>query len=93
MPGAPSRGTPRESQPNFRDGTVSGLYKGPVGTVPAESVFGENSFYRKTWGTRRGGRHVPNRSSDLVRVVGIFAPLALRAVGIRGKFVLSSPSG
>ena len=32
MPSAPSRGTPWESQVNFRDGTVSGLYKGPVGT-------------------------------------------------------------
>ena len=55
MPGAPSRGTPRESQAKFRDGTVSGLYKGPVGTGPAGSVFEENSFYRKPLDTRRGG--------------------------------------
>ena len=29
---------------------------------------------------------------DLVRVVGIVAPFGPRGVGIRGKFVLSSPS-
>ena len=60
------------------------------GTGPAGSVFGENSFYRETWGTRRGGRHVAKRSSDprvvypevkvqvrdLVRVVGIVVPFA-----------------
>ena len=45
MPGAPSSGTPRESQENFRAGT---------GTGPVGLVFGENSFYRETWGTRRG---------------------------------------
>ena len=27
----------------------------PVGTRPAGSVFGDNSFYRETWGTRREG--------------------------------------
>ena len=48
MPGAQSSGTPRESQVKFRDETVWRLYKGPVGTGPAGSVFGENSFYRKT---------------------------------------------
>ena len=42
-----SNGTPRESQANFRDGTVLGLLKGPVGTGPAGSVFWENSFYRE----------------------------------------------
>ena len=61
-----------------------------MGTWPAESVFGENSFYRETRGTRRGDRHVAKRSSDprvaypevkvqvrdLVRVVGIVAPFA-----------------
>ena len=54
-----------------------------------------------------GGRHVVKRSSDprvahpevivqvrgLVRVVVIFAPIAPRAFSIRGRFVLSSPSG
>ena len=55
MPGALSNGTPRESQTKFRDGTVWGFYKGFVGTGPRGSVFGEKSFYRKTWSTRRGG--------------------------------------
>ena len=31
---------------------------------PAESVFGENSFYRETLGTRLGGHHVAKGSSD-----------------------------
>ena len=35
-----------------------------MGTGPAGSVFGENSFYRETQGTRRGGLHVAKRSSD-----------------------------
>ena len=34
-----------------------------MGTGPAGSVFGENSFYRETWGTRRGGRHMAKRNS------------------------------
>ena len=55
MPGALNSGTPRESQAKFRDGTLWGLYKSRVGTGPAGSVFEENSFYRKTWGIRRGG--------------------------------------
>ena len=79
------------------------LYKGPVSTGPAGSVFGENSFYRETREHDEGGRHVAKRSSDprvaypevniqvrdLVRVVGIVAPFALRGFSIRGKFVLS----
>ena len=56
MPGARSSDTPRESRANFRVGTVRGLQKGPVGTGPLVSVFGENSIYRETWGARRGGR-------------------------------------
>ena len=55
MPDAPSSDTSRESQAMFREGTVRVLYKGPVGTGPAGSVFGENSLYRETRGTRRGG--------------------------------------
>ena len=61
-----------------------------MGTGPTATVFGENSFYRKTWGTRRGSRHVAKCSSDhrqaypevklqgrdLVRFVGIVAPFA-----------------
>ena len=43
----------------FRDVTVWVLQKGPVGTGPAGSVFGENSFYRETRGTRRGGGGSP----------------------------------
>ena len=54
VPGAPSSDTPRESQAKFRDGTVCGLYTGPVGNGPVGWVFGENSFYRNTWGTGRG---------------------------------------
>ena len=38
----------RESQANFRVGTVLGLSQGLVGTGPAGSVFGEISFYRET---------------------------------------------
>ena len=49
---------------NFRDETVWGLQKGPEGTGSAWSVLGQNSFYRKTCVTRRGGRHVVKRSSD-----------------------------
>ena len=49
--GAPSSGTPRESQTKFRDE----LEKGPVGTRPTGSVFGKNSFCRETWGTRLRG--------------------------------------
>ena len=52
MPVAPSSGTPRESQAKFRDGTVWGLQKGPVGTGPAGSVFRGNSVYQETRGTR-----------------------------------------
>ena len=72
-----------------------GVVEGPVDTGPAGSVFGENSFYRETWGTRRGSRHVAKRSSDpwvaypevkvqvrdLVRIVGIVATFAPRGVG------------
>ena len=79
----------------FRDGTVLGLYNGLMDTGSPGSVFGENSFYRKTCGTRRGGRHVANSSSDtrevypnvkvqvqdLVRVVGIVAPFGPRGGG------------
>ena len=55
VPGAPTSGTPRESQAKFRDGAVWGLKKGPVVTGPAGSVFGDNSFYQKNLYTRRGG--------------------------------------
>ena len=41
----PSSGTSRASQEKFKDGTVLGLYKGPVDTGPAGSVFWENSVY------------------------------------------------
>ena len=70
---------------------------------------GQYSFYRETWGTRRGGwgRHFAKYSShprqaypivkpqgrDLVRVVGIIAPFAPMGAGTRGKFVLSSRRG
>ena len=64
VPDAPSRGTPRKSQAKFRDDTVSGLYKGPVGTGPAGSVFGENSLIEKPGVQDERGCHVTNRSSD-----------------------------
>ena len=78
-----------------------------MGTGPAGSVFGENSFYPETWGTSRGGRQVAKHSSDpwqaypevklqgrdLVRVVDIVAPFAPQGAGTRRKFVLSSPRG
>ena len=35
-----------------------------MGTGPTWSVFGENSFYQDTWGTRLGDRHVSKCSSD-----------------------------
>ena len=60
-----------------------------MGTGPAGSVFGENSFHREIRSTRLGGRHVAKGSSEprlaypevkvqvrnLVRVVDIVAPL------------------
>ena len=64
MPGAPSSGAPRESQANFREETMWGLKKGTVDTGPVGSVFGENSYYRESWGTRPWGPHVGNHSSD-----------------------------
>ena len=36
---------------------------GPWGIVVG-TVLRRNSFYRQTWGTRRGGCHVAKRSSD-----------------------------
>ena len=35
-----------------------------MGTGPVGSFFGENSFYRGTRSTRRGGRHLAKRSFD-----------------------------
>ena len=74
-------------------------------TGPAGSVFGENSFYRETLGTSRGGRHVAKRSfdprvaypevkvqvRDIVRVVGIVAPFAPSGIGTKGKFRFIEP--
>ena len=53
---------------------------------------------RALWVLGPRGRHVAKRNVklqvwDLVRIVGIVAPFATRGVGIRGKFVLSSPMG
>ena len=84
-----------------------GLSKGPVGTWPAGSVLGENSFYRETWGTRRRvamrlnvlltpGKSYPDvkvQVRDLERVVDIVAPFVPWGVGTRGKFVLLSHKG
>ena len=68
-----------------------------MGTESAGSVFGDNSFYRETLGTRRGGRHVAKRNikvqvQDLVRVVCIVAPFVPREVGTLGNFVSPSPT-
>ena len=80
----------------------------PVGTAPAGSVFGENSFLSSNPGYKiKAGRHVAKRCSDprvaysemkvqvrdLMRVVGNVAPFAPRWVCIRGKFVLSNHRG
>ena len=94
VPGAPSSGTSRESQAMFRDGTVCVLKKGPVGTWPAGSILGKNSFYRETRAKRSSEPRVAYpevnvQIRDLVRVVGIVAPFAPRGFSIRGKFVLS----
>ena len=99
VPGAPSRGTPRESQAKLRDGTVSGLYKDPVGTGPAGQHSGKICFIEKeNLGYKtKGGRHVANRSSDtrvaypevkiqvrdLVRAVGTVVLFDPRGVGTR----------
>ena len=52
MQGAPSSGSPWESQANIRDETVWGCTEdktGPVGTGHAGSVFGE-TFIEPQWG-------------------------------------------
>ena len=78
-----------------------------MGTGPLESVFGGNSIYRETWGTRRGGCHVTKNSSDLrqaypevklygrdlVRVVGIVGPFATMGVRYPGKIRFIEPQG
>ena len=72
-----------------------------MGTGPAGTEFGENSFYREIWGKDEGGRHVAKYSSDprqaypevklqgrdLVRVVGIVAHFAPMGASTWGKFV------
>ena len=77
-----------------------------MGTGPAGSVFGENSFYRETWG--RDGRYVSKRSSvppsclPQSQSSGTgpsascgYCPLCPVGGGgsTQGKFVLSSPRG
>ena len=46
----PATGEPGKFQGRDHVGIVEGYCTGPAG-----SVFGENSFYRETRGTRRGG--------------------------------------
>ena len=67
--------------------------------VPRCQYSGDNSFYRETWGTRRGGikdplvayPEVKVQVRDLVRVMGIVAPFAPRVgIGTREQFVLST---
>ena len=57
-------GRPKQRYSTGEPGKVQGLYKGPVGTGPAGSVFEENSFYRKTGVKDEGGRHVAKCRSD-----------------------------
>ena len=78
-----------------------------MGTGPAGSVFGENSFYRETRGTRLGDRHVVKRTPDprvaypevkiqvrdLVRVVGIVVPFAQRGSVFGKKSFYRAPGG
>ena len=76
-----------------------------MGTGPEGSVFGENSFYRETWSTSRGGRHVAKRSSDprvaypdvkvqkRDRAVGIVAPFPPRGNRYPGKIRFIEPQG
>ena len=107
MPGAPSKGRPRERQAKFRDRVRVEVVEGSCGYRATGVSIRGNSFYRVTWGTRLAGcRQVATRTSDprlaylevkvqvrdLVRV-GIAGPFALMGVGTRGKFVLSSPFG
>ena len=57
VPGAASSGTPWESQTNFRDGNVWGLYKSPVGTGSA----GKYRFIEKPGVQDEGSHHVAKR--------------------------------
>ena len=41
-----------------------GIVAASCGNLACEASIRENSFYRETWGTRRGGRYVAKRSSD-----------------------------
>ena len=91
----PSSGTSRESQAMFWEGTV-------WVSIREKFVLSRNLGYKTS-----GGRHVAKCSSDsrvaypevdvqvrdLVRVVGIVAPIAPRGFSIQENFVLSSPRG
>ena len=97
VPGAPT--AVRHGRARQSSGTGScGNVEGSVGTEPAGSVFGDNSVYRETWGKRRGGRQVAKRNvkiqvRDLVRVLGIGAPMP-HGVSVSGKNSFSrSPGG
>ena len=61
-----------------------------MGTGPAGSVFGENSFHRETRGIRLGGCHAGTEPSASC---GYFCPHCPTGFGIRRKFVLSCPRG
>ena len=78
-----------------------------MGTGPAGQNSGKIRFIEKPGVEDEGGRHVVKRRSDprvahpdvkvqvrvLVRVVGIFPPLAPMGTSTRVKFVLSSLRG
>ena len=94
-PAAARHGRARQSSGTGPNGIVEGYCGYRARGVSIQ----EKSFYRESWGTRRGDRHVAKRSSDprvaypefkvqvrdTVRVVGIVASFATRVVGTRGK--------
>ena len=107
VPGAPSSGTPRESQAKFRDGAVWDCRRVLCFPGPRGQYSGTIQIKEKPGVQDEAGRHEAKHSSeprvaypevkghvrDKVRVVDSFAPFAQRRVDIRGKFVLSSPRG
>ena len=64
VPGAPSSGTPRESQAKSRDGTVWGLQNGPWVPCPRDQYPGEIRFIEKHGVQDKGDRHVAKSISD-----------------------------
>ena len=77
--GAPSSGTPRESQAKFRDGTVwAGQYSGKIRFIEKPGVEDEESRHvvKRSSDPRVAHPDVKVQVRDLVRVVGIVAHFA-----------------